>query len=211
MENIEDEIEYFGFLPITFTTDIQESLEETLADIMQRNGPVPGRIQTQIQDALKKNIFIFNNFVLRNILKFPQGFKLERKATDKFICEDVALLATAVHAAQQRVLLLKEQRRELLGQIGLQSDRINGYQALLRTKDKYADMIAGAREIRKFTRETNEIYESFRISGTRKESEFENLLEYKNIKNVYYKEERDRLLKIAGFDTLDYLAKKLIE
>lgn len=207
MENLEDEIEYFGFLPITFTTDLQESLEDTLKDIIHRNSPLPNSIQTQISDSLKKNIFIFNNFVLRNILKFPPNFKLERKITDKVIGEDVNKLVDSISMIHKKLADLKKQHIALEEQLGLQINRNSAYKNLLKNKESYTNMISAAREIRKFMNETTEIYETFRISSCRRENDFENLMEFKNIKNIYYKEEKDRLYGIASADVLEHFSK----
>ena len=207
MENLEDEIEYFGFLPITFTTDLQEGLEDALRDVLHRNSPVPGNIRAQIADALRKNIFIFNNFVLRNILKFPQNFRLERKVTDKVIGEDVARLTDAVAAAQHRLADLRALHAALGGRLAAASNRNGGYKALLRNREGYAGMVAAAAEMRRFMAETAEIYDAFRINSSRREHDFENLMEFKNIKNIYYKEEKDRLYGIANSDVLEHYNK----
>lgn len=209
MENIEDEIEFFGFLPITFTTDLQESLEETFHEIMQHNHPVHSLIQTRILEAFKKNIFIFNNFILRNILKFPVNYKYERKNSDKVIQEDVKNLIERLCNKQKEAIELEKKKLELTGKLLTAIDINNGYRDLLKNKDKYHDMTEAAKEISKFLNETMEIYENFKILTYGKDSDFENLLEFKNIKNIYYKEEKKRLFEIASLETLEYITKKI--
>lgn len=209
MENNEDEIEFFGFLPIAFTTDLQESLEEAFSEIMQRNAPVHSRIQAQILNSLKKNIFIFNNFILRNILKFPANFRFERKNSDKVIHEDVNKLISLTTENQKRIIDLKAKRIRLLDRLHIEVNRNNGYKALLKNKEKYYGMADAAREIKKFIVETTEIYDNFRITACTKDNEFESLLEFKNIKNIYYKEEKGRLFETASVESLEYLCKKL--
>lgn len=206
---MEGEIEYFGFLPVTFTTDLQECLEETLADIMQHNGITSTRMRTRLLDAFRKNVFIFNNFVLRNILRFPPGFRLERRVTDCTIQEDPRKLACAVADTQKHLMRLREERVVLCDWLCALENRNSAYRSLLRDAARYREIATGAREVRQYIRETTEVYENFRISACRRESDFESLMEFKNIKNVYFKGERDRLLGVAGFETLEYLNKRI--
>lgn len=209
MEGNEDEIEYFGFLPVSFTAELQEGLEDALKEVMQRNGPVPGKIQAQILDVLKRNIFIFNNFVLRNILKFPNGFRFERKVSDKVICEDVSQLTGLLADAQRQVVALKEEKAVIMAGIRIEENRAAGYAALLKGKERYHQMAEAAMEIKKFMRETRDIYDTLKITACTRDNEFENLLEYKNIKNIYYKEEKMRLFDIASLETLSLLTEKM--
>ncbi len=209
MENLEDEIEFFGFLPITFTTDLQESLEEAFHDVMQNNAPIHSRIQSQILEALKRNIFIFNNFILRNILKFPSHYKYERKSSDKVIQENIQDRLKNLKLKQQELKKLVFERKELFLKLEIERNRNIAYKELLTNKNKYLEMIDAAKDIKKFLDETMKIYEEFKILNYGKNTEFENLLEFKNIKNIYYKEEKNRLFEIASPEVLEYFCKKL--
>lgn len=203
-----DEIEYFEFLPISFTNELQEELQESLKDIVQ-NYHLHHKIQSYIQDSFKKNFFIFSNFVLRNILKFPDNFKLERKVTDKTICVDINEMGRNLIEKQKKILELSKTISELKSKINVQMNRNNGYKNLLKNKDKFNDLCTGAKEMKAFMRETNDLFEKYQSIGKRKEGEFERLMEYKNIKNEYYKNERAKLLEIADFETLETLNKNL--
>lgn len=204
----QDEIEYFGFLAVSFTTDLQEELQESLNDVFQSNH-LHQKIQTYIAESFKKNFFIFNNFVLRNILKFPSNFRLERKITDKTIEADVSSLAHLLTEKQSRILELKNRIYQLQEKIIIQEDRCNGYKNLLENKGRFSDLCTGAKEIKHFLRETNELFEKYKTGSRRKDCEFEKLMEYKNIKSEYYKIERNKLLEISDFETLEYFNKNI--
>ncbi|KAI4292394.1 hypothetical protein PAPHI01_1668 [Pancytospora philotis] len=211
MEHIEDEIEFFGFLPVTFTTDLQEALEDTLEEILQRNSVVSTRVRSGLLSALRKNLFIFNNFVLRNILKFPPGFKMERKISDVEIRGDAGALIEAIRALQSQTLRLREERRALHGRLGALVSRNNGYRSLLANQQKHLETAEAVREVRKYLKEMTGIYEQFKISACTKENDFDSLMEYKDIKNDYYRDERDKQLGIADFEALEYLVGKTAE
>ncbi|KAI5176546.1 hypothetical protein PAEPH01_2346, partial [Pancytospora epiphaga] len=188
MENIEDEIEFFGFLPVTFTTDLQESLEDTLREILQRNDIKSSKLRASFFDSLKKNIFIFNNFVLRNILKFPPGFKIERRITDLKIHGDASKLVRAIEDAHNNAMKLNEERACLREKMHELMCRNSAYKNLLRDHDKHMELSEAAREVRKYLKEVTAVYEQFKISACAKESNFDSLMEYKDIKSDYYRE-----------------------
>ncbi|KAM0679821.1 hypothetical protein GINT2_001993 [Glugoides intestinalis] len=201
-----DEIEFFGLLPVSFTNELQEELQACLNDLTQ-NYHLHHKIQSYISDVFRKNLFIFNNFVLRNILKFPTNFKLERKITDKTIRADVLAMAKDLSQKQNRIIALGTQIYELKKQINIQMDRSNGYKNLLKNKTKFYDCCTGVKEIKAFFKETNELLEKYIAGGKRTDCEFEKLMEYKNIKSEYYKNERNKLVEIADFELLENLNK----
>lgn len=209
MEQIEDEIEWFGFLPITFTTDLQETLEETLGEILQRNGIASSRVREEILAALRKNLFIFNNFVLRNILKFPAGFRMERKVSDVKIRGNAAALVGAISDAHAHTLQLRNERAVLARRLCAATNRNNGYKSLLRGQQKFVEMGEVVREVKKYLREVTEIYDRFKINACTRENDFDSLMEYKDLKSDYYREERNRLLEIADPESLEYIAERL--
>lgn len=209
MQNNGDEIEYFGFLPITFTTDLQESLEEALKEIFQTNTVFSQKVESHLMDSFKKNIFIFNNFVLRNILKFPTSFRLERRITDKLIKADTNKLLQRLQEKQKRLLELNKELRSKQESLRMVMDRKNGYSSLLKNKTMYEDMIFGAKEIKGFLKESTSLYENYQIANNRREGDFDKLMEYKNIKSDYYRTERDRIFEVAGLDSLEYINKHM--
>lgn len=204
----QDEIEYFGFLAVAFTTDLREELQECLNEIFNNNH-INQKIQSHINESFKKNFFIFNNFVLRNILKFPTNFKLERKVTDKTIETDVSAILSSLLEKQNKILELKAQVLQYRKNMAIQETRCSGYKKLLENQPKFRDLCTGAKEIKNFFKETNELYEKYKAGGRRKDSEFEKLMEYKNIKSEYYRTERDKLLAMCNFEVLEYINKSL--
>jgi hypothetical protein len=204
----EDEIEYFGFLSISFTTDLREELNDNLNDIFN-NYHLHNKIQTHISESFKKNYFIFNNFVLRNILKFPNNFKLERKITDKSIETDSNEMIIKIVEKQKKLLEIKNKIQRLEEKVEFEKNKANGYKNLLKNKSQFYDLVTGAKEIKIFLKETNVLYEKYKTGAKRKDSEFEKLMEYKNIKNEYFKAERSKLLEISDFETLEHLNKNI--
>lgn len=202
----EDEIEFFEFLPMSFTNELQEALQECLNDITQHYH-LHHKIQTYISDSFKKNLFIFSNFVLRNILKFPANFNLERKITDKTIQADISGMVAALRLKQEKILQLSAAIQELKRKTAIQKIRNDGYKNLLQNKVKFYDLCTGAREIKAFLKETSNLFEKCQNIGKRRDCEFEKLMEYKNIKSEYYKNERAKLLEIADFEALENLNK----
>lgn len=209
MQNNEDEIEYFGILPVAFTADLQESLEESLKEIIQGNAACSQKVETHITEAFRKNIFIFNNFVLRNILKFPSNFKLERMITDKVIKADLNKLVEKINEKQKMIVDLQEMLVKKQNDLNIAINTKNGYENLLKDKQRYYDLVLGAREVKNFMKETKSIYERFQMNNGKKDNEFDKLMEYKNIKNEFYKSERDKLFDVAGLETLDFFIKHI--
>lgn len=209
MEHLnEDEIEFFGFLPISFTNELQQELLDSLDDITN-NFHLHHKIQTYISDAFRKNLFIFSNFVLRNILKFPPGFRLERKVTDKSIQANVPALLEDLGTRQAKMTQLSSVLGQLRGKFASQQARAAAYRNLLRNKSRFQDLCTGAREIKGFLKETSELLDKYQAIGKRKDGEFEKLMEYKNIKSEYYKSEREKLLDLASFEALEHLNRNL--
>lgn len=209
MEKIEDETEYFGFVPVTFTADLQESLAATLAEVIQDSPSVPQKIRSIIYDSFRKNIFIFNNFVLRNILKFPSGFQLERKITDRHIDVDVSALVSSIVSQQARAKALLQQRHSL--QVSLQEAQIRSeaYSSLLSNREEYKMMISGAEELKFVTKEISNIYCQFKLRCIQRSSSFDSLMQYKSVKKEYYKEERERAYGTASIDAIDGILSRI--
>lgn len=203
-----DAIEFFGFIPISFTNELQKELQTALEDITQ-NYHLHHKIQTYIFDSFNKNIFIFNNFVLRNILKFPSNFKLERKITDKTIQANVSEMIQNLYQKQEKILQLKTTIFNIKKRLAIQKCRNDGYKSLLQNKNNFLDQCTGAKEIKRFLKETSELLEKYQNVGKRRDCEFEKLMEYKNIKSEYYKNERNKLLEIADFETLETINKNI--
>lgn len=208
LHNIEDEIEYFELLPLSFTTELQKDLEEALTDVLQSHH-AHHKVQTHVLGSFKRNLFIFSNFVLRNILRFPANFKLERKITDKFIQADVGEMINKMIERQLQVQDLRRQIAAMEEKVRRETDRNNGYRSLLENKAYFNDMCTGAKEIKKFLKETGSLYERYKSSCPRRDNEFDRLMEYKNIKSEYYRNERDKLLEVADFDILEHINKSI--
>lgn len=206
MEDFADEIEYFGLAPVAFVAEIQESLNDTLNEIFREFPSLPSKIRTRVYDLFRRNLVIFSSFVLRNILKFPNGFHLERKITDRHIENSVPELIKAVTREQQRELALRLKKQELQEELNEAIHMKNGYERLLSEKDCFIAMIESARNLQRVFADIGEIYGNLKIGTSQKQTSFDRLMEYKLVKSEYYREERERANKIASIEILDKLA-----
>lgn len=202
LSKIEDEIEYFELLPVSFTTELQADLEIILTEILNNNH-IHHKLQSYVIEAFQKNIFIFNNFVHRNILKFPDNFKLERKVTDKYIQVDVNAMIKQLVERQRLVIQLKKELVGIEQELRYQTNKNNGYKSLLANKQIFNDLCTEANDIKRFLKDTSELFERYKTSCNKKDTEFDKLMEYKNIKSEFYRNERDRLMRTADFDVLE--------
>lgn len=206
--DLEDEIEYFRCLPFSFTTELLKELESSLLEIFDSNH-LHQKVASFVLDSFKRNMFIFNNFVLRNILKFPAHFRLERKVVDKVIHTDPASLISKMSESQLRLFEMRQKLENRKGRLKEVTNRNLGYLELLKNKDSLMELCCGSREIKKFLKETNSLLEKYKCTVPKKEGEFNKLMDYKNIKSEFYKNERNGILEISNFESMEDLLTKL--
>jgi hypothetical protein len=81
------EIEFFEFVPTDFLNDLQTSIEDLICKFIDNEfsfikSVKKKEIKSLLLESTKKNLFLFRNFVLKNIIHFPPKFVPERKEVD---------------------------------------------------------------------------------------------------------------------------------
>ncbi|KAL6120504.1 hypothetical protein NUSPORA_02760 [Nucleospora cyclopteri] len=202
----EEEIEYFGFIPASFTMELQNSLENALFDSFNDTNKY---LKGPLEESFRKNIFLFNNFVLRNILKFPPDFKLERKVTDKVIKDDVNKKIAELRRIEGQLQKRKEQLHEAKLQFIRNVNVNEGFRCLLKNYNDIITVNDTFKEVEELLYLCKNKYEEHSLKGSGLKEEFKKLMEHKYMKNEYYQNERKRLNEIAGTEEIENIVKNM--
>ena len=204
----ENEIEYFGFLPISFVLELQNALEVILGDAFKSKKYK--YLKNTVTAKFDHYAYFFGNFVLRNILKFPTGFKWERKKTNKVIdvdlVEQVNQLVKLQQLNQNKIQILQQKEHDLVNLININ----NGLKCTQKSCDKIVKTAELQNELEKQLDELEVNFSYFTGNNKNKQRRLKSIMEHKYIKSQFYKEERKRLLKIAKTVDLEEIVKKMI-
>lgn len=199
--DLEDETEFFGFVPARFMTELQEEIEEILVGEIGRLSGIDGRkaagIGQQVVETFRKNYFMFSNFVLRNILKFPVSFQLERRARDVEPGVDVQGATDSLAECLSQERRYRSEVRVCRMELEVERYRRESYLSLLGCSDEVYELISRMKEV---GREYAEVYEGYRklalVSGGG-DTELNGLLEHREIKSRMGSKEREELWRIG--------------
>ncbi|KAG5859145.1 hypothetical protein KMI_08g12810 [Encephalitozoon hellem] len=210
MEN-EEEVEFFGFVPVTLVAELQGEIEgilrdgvEQLSSLDRRNAH---RISGIVFESFRRNYFIFSNFVLRNILRFPPSFRLERRVNDtvvtmdlQSITDDLVNILGEEDYYRAEVLRLKESIR-------VERYRLECYRSLLECSGPINGLIGSIVEAYSELENVKKLYNRMSMSGGVDDEDHNALLEYREIRSSLVKKERDDLLRIASEEVLTMMNK----
>ena len=200
----ENEIEYFGFLPIAFTLELQNELEKVIDETFDENQDFL-YLKTTMINIFNKHFFLFNNFILRNILKFPDGFVWERKKTDKVVKVNLnkkikQFKKLQEELAKKQAFLVKKEL-ELLKEV----NKNEGYKCIFAN---VKDILLGFTLLEDTSRQYEALKKNFNMLIYDNKKEYiQKALDHKYMKQEYYQNEKKRLFKIAKLNILEYLVK----
>lgn len=207
-DKIEDQIEFFGFIPFAFVRSFTEELEKILDESCQHKEYK--HLRPKLFSLFNKNMLIFNNYVLRNIFTFEEEFKWERKKTDKVIDVDINKEAKELIELQK----LHESKTNLLEAKTYELIEVENKNKGLKTTLANTPYIERAEELlNELETEVNDMQNKYAIySGVFKQNaqkQIKKFMEHKYMKSEYFKEEKKRLFKIAKTEDLENLCKKM--
>jgi hypothetical protein len=202
----ESEIEFFGFVPVTFVAELQEEaekiLEETVKQIAKLNRHKGQKISQILHQAFKKNFFIFSNFVLRNILKFPQTFRPDRKASDIVLSSDLQKLTDELAGGYDEEEQYKDEICKRRVAIGLEKYRRERYLELLGARERIQGLIDDLASLNSSFKDVSELCSRLAVISDPGDEDLNALLEYRVLKGELAKKERNDLLLIGSDETL---------
>jgi hypothetical protein len=204
----ENEIEFFGFVPVVFVSELQEEAERIMGEAVEQIGLLNRhRVQKAagvLGQSFKKNFFIFSNFVLRNILKFPQTFRLERKASDLVLATDLQELTDRVTGRYSEEEYYKNEIHRQRMAIGLEKYRRERYSELLRPREDIQRLVDSLRLLNSNFKAVSELCNKLAVVSHPDDEDLNALLEHRTLKSELAKRERDSLLLIGSEETLAF-------
>lgn len=113
---LEEELEFFGFYPSEYHSEIRTKVSTLLGRSISSVSPtsstapdVSSKID-KLESSIERNMLIFERYTLRNIFTFPDGFVYERRITDKETLPpgEIKKRVISLCEAKERESVLKE-------------------------------------------------------------------------------------------------------
>ncbi|KAM0672147.1 hypothetical protein CWI42_080570 [Ordospora colligata] len=201
---MEEETEFFGFVPASFISELQMEIENALNDGIAklceiRRGKMQ-RVSEVLLESFRKNYFIFSNFVLRNIVCFPDGFEMERKASEDVVVADMQQITDELMQSFLEEEMLRDEMNCLREDLEIEEYRKEMFEKILKCSEPVNDLVDNARATRDELEGIKQLQSRLRVFGAGEDDGFSRLLEYREIKSSFAKKERDDLLKIGNID-----------
>lgn len=201
MENV-DEIEFFGFAPMTFVTELQGDIERVLRegiDGMSRVGRSKiQKVSDVLMESFRRNYFIFSNFVLGNIFKFPHTFRIERKVSDVVVTLDLQSITNELSNSFEEEEHYKVEVQKQKEELEVEKYRRDSYVSLLRCSDSVNDLLLDVKQVQEDLEAVKDLYNKLTMINNAGDEDLNMLLEYREIKNMLAKKERDELMAIGS-------------
>lgn len=189
---LEDEIEFFGFVPQYLLRTIEEKMLETCKDS-------PEQIK-----AIEHNYRIFEEFVLQNCFDFPEGFSIERKLVDDRIpnnlrndIQEYTKLLEEVKYVEMEMARLNHENTEML-------ERIDELRKIKhRMSSMQSDMDSCKKTLERLDRLEQMEREAGNIAVNPNESTLTVLLDDEKFKKEIEKQEKEEFLGIYDISNID--------
>ncbi|KAK1347920.1 hypothetical protein CWI37_0711p0050 [Hamiltosporidium tvaerminnensis] len=202
MHSIEtDEIEFFGFIPSCFIKELKENIIQTLNE---------NNADEETLKLFEKNFYIFENFVLRNVFRFPVSFKFERKITDLRIEENVQ------KKINEYLMLVKEEtniireKQILQNKLDIQKYKYNEYLQINKIEKEMDNLLDSSIKMVNYVQSVSEMRDTFLKSNCGKNNtDLYKMMEHKEIRNNVYKNELKELLEKANIEDFQRFIKNL--
>ncbi|WUR05144.1 uncharacterized protein VNE69_12129 [Vairimorpha necatrix] len=186
--NDKGEIEFFEFVPVHFVNELESDINKLLTN------------NKLLLDASKKNMFIFKNFVLRNIIHFPSSFTYERKKTDLVVDSNININKYYTNLSIRDKLINKIQN--ISKEIHNIKNRNNNIKKILEYEE---DMKEATSNIESIKRQYNKIVEY--VSSLPfievDEDNFNYLLEYREIRSEILRKEWESITEKYDINLLN--------
>ncbi|KAH9411157.1 hypothetical protein HK407_08g13020 [Ordospora pajunii] len=198
---MEEEAEFFGFAPASFISELQMEIENVLADGISRLCELKrGKMQRMsdvLLESFRRNYFIFSNFVLRNIVCFPDGFEMERRASEEVVVADMQQITDELMAS-----FLEEERQQeefdgLREDLEVEEYRKEMFCKMMRCSEPVKELVQSIRATKDELEAIKQLQSRLGVFGAGDDG-FSRLLEYREIRSNFARKERDDLLMIGN-------------
>lgn len=197
------ELEFFEFLPSDFLNDLQSSIDDIISKFVETEfafakAKKKKEILGILDTSAKKNLFLFRNFVLKNILCFPPKFNFDRKINyveEKQIdlseyskhVEKLQEAHTRLNQLRLRKAVAEYENKQLKEILTGENDLKEMSLCLLNLKDKF-------KKIQEFVKKIP--------FCSLNDEDFNSLLEHRELRTEMFKKELERLQETVDIDYL---------
>ncbi|TBU05781.1 hypothetical protein CWI39_0623p0050 [Hamiltosporidium magnivora] len=202
MHSIEtDEIEFFGFIPSCFIKELKENIIQTLNE---------NNADEETLKLFEKNFYIFENFVLRNVFRFPASFKFERKITDLRIEENVQKkINEYLRLVKEETSIIRE-KQILQNKLDIQKYKYNESLQINKIEKEMDNLLDSSIKMVNYVQSVSEMRDTFLKSNCGKNNtDLYKMMEHKEIRNNVYKNELKELLEKANIEDFQRFIKNL--
>ncbi|TBU03988.1 hypothetical protein CWI36_0829p0010 [Hamiltosporidium magnivora] len=202
MHSIEtDEIEFFGFIPSCFIKELKENIIQTLNE---------NNADEETLKLFEKNFYIFENFVLRNVFRFPVSFKFERKITDLRIEENVQKkINEYLRLVKEETSIIRE-KQIFQNKLDIQKYKYNEYLQINKIEKEMDNLLDSSIKMVNYVQSVSEMRDTFLKSNCGKNNtDLYKMMEHKEIRNNVYKNELKELLEKANIEDFQRFIKNL--
>ncbi|OAG29206.1 hypothetical protein NEDG_01279 [Nematocida displodere] len=155
--SFEDELEFFSFLPSEFHLEVYTMITREMEASLGEEKPNTREKIDLIEAAIERNMLIFERFILRNILTFPESYVYERRLTAETLPPasemKSALLSLSLHKetlfCAQDSLAHKRSLREKLEQRLTELSGISDLQGIVDGLKQLNLLVRSTREVKK--------------------------------------------------------------
>lgn len=215
--NNAEEIEYFGFVPISFIKEIQDEIHKKVKEeLLECNFKGVSSLKKNKKHAmdiislsLSKNFFFFQNFVVRAIFSFPKDFSFERKITDLRCEANMQKLVDEFLQIVEEEKYLRNETLRLEGEIETERFKRSQYQSLLKHEEDMLGAVHSTEELQKLSKDTEQLCQGLMEKQLSQDGGEGEMIEFQSLRSEMYKKERDELYARASVELLMFYIKNI--
>lgn len=216
--NNAEEIEYLGFVPISFIKEIQDEIHKKAKAELQECSfkGIPNLKQNKkhamdiISLSLSKNFFFFQNFAVKAIFSFPKSFSFERKITDLRCEAKIQKLVDEFLQIVEEEKYLRSETLRLEGEIETERFKCAQYRSLLKHEEDMSNAIQSIEELQMLSNEAEKLCQVLMEKQLLQNDDEREIIEFKSLRNEMYKKERDSLYSKASVESLMFYIKNIV-
>lgn len=201
------ELEFFEFNPTDFINDLQLSVEETIDLFIEKEF---GFLKTKkvkmlkelLLEASKKNFLLFRNFVIKNLMSFPQKFTFERKKTYSVEKKTLDNALLDYQTQLEKLIEARDQVNKLKETLAILKYENQELKELLEGEEDLKMLSSCLEDLKNKYKATKEMVNKIPFCSLDDEN-FNSLLEHRELRTEMLKKELERLTEAVD---VDYLA-----
>ncbi|ADM11820.1 uncharacterized protein Eint_070560 [Encephalitozoon intestinalis ATCC 50506] len=207
----EEEIEFFGFAPVTLVSELQGEIEGILKEGIEKLSFLGKkkihRMSGTILESFRRNYFIFSNFVLRNILRFPSSFQPERRVSDVVVTVDLQTITDDLMNVLESEDYYRAEIEGVRESIEVERYREEWYRSLLECSESVDGLARRITEVCLELENVTRLYSQMSMVSCIGDEDYNTFLEYREVKSSLARNERDELLGVASEEVLSMMNK----